>query len=86
MLKLTTGKSEDCTTGCLIDYDYYVKDCNIAAINLKQQAILDSDPKAVQQIELIYKLGNNLRAHILIILEKEKETVLEFSEGTVKVY
>ena len=25
LLKLTTGKSEDYTTGCLIDYDWYIK-------------------------------------------------------------
>ena len=76
LLKLTTGKSEDYTTGCLIDYDYYVKDWRIVVVNLSHQSVLDSDPKAIQQIGFIYKLENNANAQILTILEKEKETVL----------
>ena len=34
LLKLTTGKSEDCSTGCQIGYDYYLEDYNIVAVNL----------------------------------------------------
>ena len=83
MLKLAIGRPEDCTTGCLIDYDYYVKDYNIAAIDLSHQPVLTSDPKVIQQIE--YKLGNDVRANILTVLEKERQTRLEFSKGTVKV-
>ena len=71
LLKLTTGKSEDYTTGCLIDHDYYINDYNIAAVDLSHQAILNLDPKSIQA-------GQHLRAQIL--------TVLEFSKGTVKVY
>ena len=53
LLKITTGRSEDCSTGCLLDYDYYTKDFNIAAIDLPHQADFDSDPKTNQQIEFI---------------------------------
>ena len=31
---MTTGSSEDYSTGCLLDYDYYIKDFNIAAVDL----------------------------------------------------
>ena len=86
LLKLTTGRSEYYTTGCLIDYDYYINDYNILPISLKQQENLDSHSKAIQQIEFIYKLDNDKRAQILTILEKEKEAVLEFIKGAVKVY
>ena len=86
LLKLTTGKSEDYTTGCLTDYDWYIKDFNIDAVDLSHQAVLDSDPKAIQEIEFIYKLTNGTEQQILPVLEKEKETILEFSKGTVKVY
>ena len=48
MLKLTTARSEDYSTGCLIDYDYYIKDFNIAATDLSHQSVLDSDPKVIQ--------------------------------------
>ena len=33
LLKMTTGRSEDYSTGCLLDYDYYIKDFNIVRIN-----------------------------------------------------
>ena len=52
------------------------------------QAVLDSEPKINQQIEFIYKLPNAVAGvfKLLTVLEKEKGTVLKFSEGTVKVY
>ena len=53
---MTTGRSEDYSTGCLLDYDYYLKDFNIVGIDLSHQAVLDSDPKVNQQIEFVYKL------------------------------
>ena len=61
LLKMKTGRSEDCSTGCLLDYDYHLKDFNIAGIDLSHQAVLDSDPKINQQIEFVYKLpsGND---------------------------
>ena len=34
LLKLTAGRPEDATTGCLISYGYYLKDWNIAEANL----------------------------------------------------
>ena len=42
---MTTGRSEDYSTGCLLDYDYYIKDFNIVGIDLSHQAVLDSDLK-----------------------------------------
>ena len=89
LLKMTARRPEDCNTGCLLDYDYYLKDFNIAAIDLSHQAVLDSDPKVNQQIEFVYKLpsGNNaINYDLLTVLEKEKQAVLKFSEGIVKVY
>ena len=53
---MTTGRSEDYSTGCLLDRDYYIKDFNIVGIDLSHQAVLDSDPKLNQQIEFVYKL------------------------------
>ena len=73
LLKQTTGRSEDCTTGSLTDYDYYLKKFNIAVINASQQSILDSDPKAIQQIQILYKLADNSNVQILTVLEKEKK-------------
>ena len=85
---MTTGRSEDYNTGSLLDYHYYTQDFNIAAIDLYLQAVVDSDPKVNQQIEFVYKLPSTINANfdLLTLLEKEKKTVLKFSEGTVKVY
>ena len=79
LLKRTARRSEDYSTGCLLDYDYYLKDFNIAAIDLSHQAVLDSDPKVNQQIEFVYKLpreDNAIGCDLLTVLEKEKQTVL----------
>ena len=89
LLKMKTGRSEDYSRGCLLDYDYYIKYFNILGIDLSHQAVLDSDPKLNQQIEFVYKLptGNaTINYDLLTVLEKEKQAVLKFSEGTVKVY
>ena len=85
---MTTGRSEDYSTRCLLDYHYYLKDFNIVGIDLSHKAVLDSDPNNNQQIEFIYKLPNTatIDFDVLTVLEKEKQTVLKFSEGTVKVY
>ena len=86
---MSTGRSEDYSTGCLLDYEYYIKDFNIVRIGLSHQAALDSDPKINQQIDFVYKLPSGNAAinyDLLTVLEKEKQTVLKFSEGTVKVY
>ena len=86
---MTTGRSEDYSTGCLLGYDYYLKDFNIVGIDLSHQAVLDSDPKVNQQIEFVYKLPSGaatISYDLFTILEKEKQTVLKLSEGTVKVY
>ena len=41
LLKMTTGRSQDYSTGCLLDYDYYIKDFKIVGIDLSHQAVLD---------------------------------------------
>ena len=86
---MTTGRSEDNIAGCLLDYDYYIREFNIVGIILSHQAVLDSDPKINQQIEFVYKLPTSnvaISYDLLTVLEKEKQTVLKFSEETVKVY
>ena len=54
------------------------------AIDLSKQQTLDGDPKAIQQINFRANLSE-ANARIYFILEEAKETVLDFSKGTVKV-
>ena len=78
------GKGEDYTTGDLLDFNYFDKHYKLVAADLSKQKELDTDPRAIQQIELKYMLGKN--STIYWVLEKSKETILEFYKGTVKVY
>ena len=54
------------------------------AVDLSKQKELDADPMAIQQIEFYGNLETN--AQVCTVLEKSKETILEFYKGTVKVY
>ena len=82
--KVMIGKGEDYTTGSLLDFNYFDKHYKLVAVDLSKQKELDADPRAIQQIEFKYMLGKN--STIYWVLEKSKETILEFYKGTVKVY
>ena len=82
--KVMIGKGEDYTTGSLFDFNYFDKHYKLVAVDLSKQKELDADPRAIQQIEFKYMLGTN--STIYWVLEKSKETILEFYKGTVKVY
>ena len=55
------------------------------SMDLSKQQALDADPRAIQQINFT---ANLVRANtrIYFILEEAKETIFEFSQGTVKVF
>ena len=55
------------------------------AIDLSKQQPLDADPKAIQQINFTANLDRAGNTRLYFILEEAKETVFEFSQGTVKV-
>ena len=55
------------------------------AIDLSKQQALDGDPKANQQINFTTNLDRVGNTRFYFILEEAKETVFDFSQGTVKV-
>ena len=55
------------------------------AKNLSKQQALDVNPKAIQQINFTANLDRVGNTKFYFILEEAKETVCEFSQGTVKV-
>ena len=55
------------------------------AIDLSKQQALDADPRAIQQINFTANLDRAGNTRFYFILEEAKETVFEFSQGTVKV-
>ena len=52
-------------------------------VDLSKQQALDADPKAIQKNNFAANLG---RAGNTRIYFKAKETVLDFSQGTVRVF
>ena len=55
------------------------------AIDSSKQQALDADPKALQQVRFIGRLENQ-SSKIFFIIEEAKETVLDFSQESVKVF
>ena len=69
--KIAHGQGDDCMT----------------AIYLSKQQTLDVDPKATQQNNFTGNLAHKGIANTVMffIIEETKETILHFSQGTVKV-
>ena len=83
--KITTGQGGDCTTGSLLDYNYFEKHYKVIAIDLSKEQALDINPKAMQPFNSTRNLDGNNNRLLFFIIEEAKETILDFSEGTVKV-
>ena len=68
----------------LLGYSYFKKHYKMLAIGLSKQQALDADPKAIQQINFTGNISGNNNRLIFFIIEEGKETILDFSQGTVK--
>ena len=55
------------------------------AIDLRKQQELNAYPKARQQINFTANLDRPGQTTMFFIIEEAKETILDFSQGTVKV-
>ena len=83
--KTATGQGDDYTTGCLLDYSYFKWHYKMIAIDLSKQQAVDADARAIQRTNFMANLDREENATIFFITEEAKETVFEFSQGTVKV-
>ena len=83
--KIANGQGDDYTTGCLLDYIYFKDYYRIIVVDLSKQQALDADPAAIKQINFTANLNRARNTRIYFILEEAKETVLDFSQGTVKI-
>ena len=54
-------------------------------MDLNKQQVLDADPKPSQKINLTRNVGRNENTTMIFIVEEVKETILIFSQGTVRV-
>ena len=66
--KIATGKEDDYTTGCLLDYPYFMDTYKMTAVDLSKQQALDADPRAIQQINFTANLdrAGNTRFYFII--------------------
>ena len=83
--KITTGQADDYTTGYLLDFCYFKDHYKMIAIDLSKQQTLDADQRAIQQINFTANLNRQGNTTMFFIIEEVKETVLDFSQRTVKV-
>ena len=81
--KISIGQGDDYTTGCLLYFAYFKEKYRLMAADLSKQKGLEADLRAIQQIIFTGKASANVVVYY--ILEKSKETILEFSKGTRNV-
>ena len=66
-----------------MDFAYLKKNYRLIAADLSKQKALDADSRAIQQI--IFTDTVSAGVMIYYILEKSKETMIEFAKRTTKV-
>ena len=59
--KIATGRGDEYTTGCLLDYIYFKNYYKMIAVDLSKQQALDADPKAIQLINFTANLDRARR-------------------------
>ena len=72
----------------MLDFTYFEKNCKIIAVDLSKQKVLDADSRVIEQIIFTGEIKAtvvNTEVIIFYVLEKSKETIVEFSKGTTKV-
>ena len=56
------------------------------AIHWSKQQALDADPKAIKQRNFTENLDRQANATMFFIIKEMKETILDFSQRTAKVF
>ena len=82
--KVTTGKRHDHKTGCFLDYQYFKDHYQLITVDLSKQKELDTDPRAMQQIEFHGILQTNsqvcnlrrIKRNCIRILQRNSKSVV----------
>ena len=75
------SNNNDYTTGNLLDFVYFLKNCKLIAFDLSKQTKL----KDQQQFSFIGRLLNTHGATIVFIIQKSEETTFNFLQNSVTV-
>ena len=85
IIKIATSQEDDYTTACLLDSYYFNNHYKMIPIDLSKQQVFDVDPRATQQINFTLNLDRARNATMFFIIEKPKDTILNFPQVIVKV-
>ena len=77
------SKNNYYTTGNLLDFEYFLENYGLIAIDLRKKIELEN-PDLKRQISFIWKFEDN-RATMFFIIEKSEEITFEFSQNSVSV-
>ena len=70
--KIATGQGDDYTTGCLLDYSYFMDTYKMISVDLSKQQASDADPRAIQQINFKANL-DELETHGSTLFSKKQK-------------
>ena len=76
--KISTGKGDDYTTGCLLEFSYFKKNYRLIAVDLSKQKALDADSRAIQQIICTGKIKAKEVNTIVLIYYIQKKQYYNF--------
>ena len=62
--EIATSQADDYTTGCLLDYSYFLDTYKMIAVDLSKQQALDAVPRAIQQINFTANLDRAGNARV----------------------
>ena len=71
--KIATGQGDEYTTGCLLDYSYFMDTYKMMAVDLSKQQALHADPGAIQQINFTANLDRAGNTRVYFISKKQKK-------------
>ena len=83
--KITTGQGDDYTTSYLLDYPYFKENYKLIVMDLNKKQALHANPETIQQINFTENLEQDENTTMFFIFEEVKETILVFSQGTLRV-
>ena len=83
--KILPGQGDDYTQPVVYYIMYFKNYYKMIATNLSKQQALDVDPKAIQQIKFTGNPDRVGSTAMFFIIEEAKGTILDFSQGTVRV-
>ena len=76
--KIATGQGNDYTTGCLLDYSYFKDHYKITAMDLSKQQALNTDPRAIQQINFTAHLDRDRNTTMFFVIEEANKLFWTF--------